>query len=238
MFGAIRKCVIFVTLIFFITTSYSLTYYIQASDYFSGENLELVYALDKGDEGEVKKLLEKGVLIDGDEHALYTPLLFFISEENVTATRLTIEMGADPNFTPFAGYSPVVNAASKHNSECLTLLLDAGGDPDSVDGRGESATFSAIKGGELENLRLLIESGADINKIYDGMNALLYAASKEEFDIVHYLLEKEVDYRMKDSDGFDARWYVEEYLKQPVSESNKDTYEYALDIKKYMDKHR
>lgn len=67
----------------------------------------------------------------------------------------------------------------------------------------------AISKGEIETVKKFIEYGTDINKKFNGMTPLMYAARYNKVKIIQYLLLKGADLNIKDSQGFTALKHAE-----------------------------
>jgi ankyrin repeat protein len=67
----------------------------------------------------------------------------------------------------------------------------------------------AISKGEIETVKKFIEYGTDVNKKFNGMTPLMYAARYNKVKIIQYLLLKGADLNIKDSQGFTALKHAE-----------------------------
>ena len=67
----------------------------------------------------------------------------------------------------------------------------------------------AISKGEIETVKKLIEYGTNVNKKFNGMTPLMYAARYNKVEIIKYLLVKGADLNIKDSQGFTALKHAE-----------------------------
>ena len=67
----------------------------------------------------------------------------------------------------------------------------------------------AISKGEIETVKNFIENGTNVNKKFNGMTSLMYAARYNKVDIIEYLLLKGADRNIKDSQGFTALKHAE-----------------------------
>jgi ankyrin repeat protein len=98
-----------------------------------------------------------------------------ISFEDVDATRVLIDRGADVNAAGSRGLTPLmVAAAAEHGAPVVRLLLDKGADVQARDENGDSALDWARKLGDTEAGRLLSAAGA---KAYGGADPPRLAVS-------------------------------------------------------------
>ena len=67
----------------------------------------------------------------------------------------------------------------------------------------------AISKGEIETVKTFIENGTGVNKKFNGMTSLMYAARYNKVEIMKYLLLKGADGNIKDSQGFTALKHAE-----------------------------
>ncbi|CAI7667495.1 unnamed protein product [Penicillium discolor] len=105
---------------------------------------------------------------------------------DIEIVNLLIDNGADANLTLSSGTygSALATAASRGEKEIVNLLIENGADVNLILPNGDygSALATAASRGEKEIVNLLIENGADLNL------ALSIAASREDEDIIRYLL--------------------------------------------------
>ncbi len=97
----------------------------KLTDFFRPGMVELIRAIEKGDETRARKYL-KGVSLNmhGDEGI--TPLLWLIMQKDKDAMRLAIKLGADPNFARPNGDTPITMVAGGNDDELLLILLEGG----------------------------------------------------------------------------------------------------------------
>ncbi len=73
-----------------------------------------------------------------------------------------------------------------------------------------SASLSiAISKGDFETVKKYVESGANINKRFNGMTPLMFAARYNKVEILKYLLQKGADRNIEDTQGFTALKHAE-----------------------------
>lgn len=134
----------------------------------------------------LRELLEDGK----DPDALYedrAPMIVYAAlNKSVTAVRLLLEYGADPNQlrtespldSEFWGPRSALSAgALMASEEIVTLLLAAGADPNAKDEAGTTALHWAAFAGTVEMVQALLAAGADVSATNDfGATPLHYAA--------------------------------------------------------------
>ena len=67
----------------------------------------------------------------------------------------------------------------------------------------------AISKGDIETVKKVIEEGININKKFNGMTPLMYAARYNKVEIIEYLLQKGAKLDIKDDQGFTALKHAE-----------------------------
>ncbi|XP_002166703.1 serine/threonine-protein phosphatase 6 regulatory ankyrin repeat subunit C isoform X1 [Hydra vulgaris] len=130
--------------------------------------------------------------------------------------------------------TPLHTAARKGYFEAVRLLLDAGAEATVKNKKGLYPSHIAATYGRLQCLKTLLEKEPKLlNTLDKSGNSLLHiAASKDHFDIVQYLVSKNIDVKIKNKDGNyachnAAIWKREDILKYlvnlnetPINDSN------------------
>jgi ankyrin repeat protein len=119
------------------------------------------------------------------------------------ATKMLLELGADPNAAGRRGTTPLADAALKGNLEGVRLLLDAGARVDAVSQAGAQPIHSAALGDNGEVVRELVMRGADVNARTrdEAQTPLHFAAAMGKVKAVEALVELGADLTVKDSKG-------------------------------------
>jgi beta-lactamase regulating signal transducer with metallopeptidase domain len=129
----------------------------------SSRDRALLEAIDAGDIGEVRELLDDGAnvnaTIDGDG----SPLIVASREGHVDIVRLLLQRGADVNLAVPGDGSPLIMAAREGQLEIVQLLLDHGAKVDMAVSGDENALIQASGEGYLEVVKVLVASGANVN---------------------------------------------------------------------------
>ena len=207
----------------------------KLTDFFKPEMVELIRAIEKGDEIRARALVEQDLSLNihGDEGI--TPLLWLIMQKDKPGMRLAIKLGADPDFADPNGDSPVVFAAGANDDELLLILLEGGGDANAADSDGDPAMFAAVAEERVEQIKLLMRFGGDINLTNrSGENSALHAAYINRFEMVHYLIEQGVDYTGRDDGRADIAWLVHEGLTENLLNPEYPAHGWALKVKQQL----
>jgi hypothetical protein len=167
-----------------------------ATDLFSGPQLVLAQAIERGDLAQVRALAPKTDL-NTPGHKRMT-LLFFAFQEALgrDPTQLAImgalvHAGADPQ-QRVPDFTSVLEAAlnTPTSPDFLRALLDAGVDPNTVTPGGRPIIFFVTTEENFESLKLLVERGADVNKRSPIRNTpLCEAFANRTLDQIDYLLD-------------------------------------------------
>lgn len=167
----------------------------KETTYYSYTDKEIISFIESGDFQTIKKLIESKSLdvnynLEIDEYSKSTPLIEAIKYKQTNIINYLLENNADVNLT--LGYSTPLTEAM-YDEELVRKLIDLGAD---VNLPAELTGFTPLMA-SLHNIaitELLIEKGADIEaKDDDGINALVYAASFNNEEMVKFLLEKGAD---------------------------------------------
>ncbi len=207
----------------------------KLTDFFRPGMVELIRAIEKGDETRARKYL-KGVTLNMHGKEGITPLFWLMTHKDKAGMRLAINLGADPNFADPNGDSPVIFAAGANDDELLLILLEGGGDANAVDSDGHPAMFGAVANDRLEQIKMLLRFGADINLTdRSKRNAAMYGAGGiNRFEMVHYLIEQGVDYAARDAGRSDIAWSVHKKLSRNLLSPEYPAYGWALKVKQQL----
>jgi ankyrin repeat protein len=178
----------------------------EGADYLDGA---LIEAAQRGDAGEVARLLGEGASVGARDTMDRTALHFATEGNHIAAAVLLIEAGADVNASDGASidHTPYLMAGAHGSLEILTLMLSNGADLTSTNGYGGTALIPACERGFVDVARLLIEAGTDLDHVNRlGWTALLEAVmlsngGPAHQEIVRLLLEAGADPGLADLDG-------------------------------------
>lgn len=183
----------------------------------------LIDAIDAGDVGRVAELLADGadpnVFLKSNHDSFWdgsTPLLDAvmglqpISEHEpggpIDTVVLLLRYGADVNrWDEKRRSTPLLNAVFANSIEAVRILLAVGADPNVRGAEGDSPLRLCAQHGYLEIARLLLHCGAG-KTIHEGggptgMNALGFAATRLNIDMIRLLLSHGADPLAWDADG-------------------------------------
>jgi len=207
----------------------------KLTNFFKPDMVELIRAIEKGDESKARSLIDRGLSLNvhGDEGI--TPLFWLTMQKNKPGMRLAIKLGAAPDFTDPKGDTPLTLITGGNDDELLLILLEGGGDPNAVDSDGHPAMFAAVANERKAQIDMLMRFGADINLTNrSGANSALHASDLNRYEIVHYLIERGVNYAVRDAARGDIAWNVHEGLSENLLSPEYPAYDWALKVKQQL----
>ncbi len=158
-----------------------------ARDVFKDEGVvKLLKAVISGNASEAKRLVAGGVDVNSMGEGGATPLIWMLAAHDVTAIKMLLNVGADPNKFVLQGVGntgfgpPVWMAAGGGQKEALQVMLEHGGNPNLVFGN-DSLLMVAVSGQHLNCAKLLLQRGADINLSVGPMSALTETMLHSQF---------------------------------------------------------
>jgi ankyrin repeat protein len=152
------------------------------------QDAALARAASEGNIIELERAVAAGADVNAQDSSRSSPLIWAMTHHRETSVVRLLELGADPNQRVAQDYTPTYLATTPaYSAEMLAALLKHGGDANYRVGK-ETALISSI--GDLQKVKLLVAYGADINYVdpFDD-SALLYAAGRDEWSTVSYLIE-------------------------------------------------
>jgi len=236
MFSFKKPLTLTVSLLLGVLTSCGLTGKpMKLTDFFKPDMVELIRAIEKGDESKARSLIDSGLSLNvhGDEGI--TPLLWLIMQKDKPAMQLAIKLGADPDFARSNGDTAITMTAGGNDDELLQILLKGGGGPNAVDRNGHPALFAAVANERKAQIDMLMRFGADINLTdQSGANSALHASDLNRYEMVHYLIEKGANYAVRDAARGDIAWNVHEGLSENLLSPEYPAYGWALKVKQQL----
>ncbi|MFO0587018.1 MAG: ankyrin repeat domain-containing protein [Polyangiaceae bacterium] len=183
----------------------------------------LLHAVEAGDIDRLAELLADGADANAILTSRYdtmeerlTPLIAAVRELqrpggpetrcSIDSVVLLLRYGADVNrWDAEHASTPLLNAVFREHIEAVRLLLSAGADPNVRGDEGDSPLRWCAQNGLVEMARLLLLCGAD-KTIHEGggptgMNALGFAATRLDVDMVGLLLSHGANPLVGDADG-------------------------------------
>jgi ankyrin repeat protein len=156
----------------------------------------IVAAIERGDKGEVRKLLRQGISVDAlDPEGL--PIITVAGDaQQDEIVALLAEKGANLEIREdtINGLTPLVSAAWKGHLSVVRVLLKRGANPNNTDKMGETPLWRAAFAGHLDVIQELVKAGADPLAADEfGYDALMRAASGCQLAVVSWLLGQGAD---------------------------------------------
>jgi hypothetical protein len=154
----------------------------------------------------------------------------------IDAVVLLLRHGADVNgWDESRKVVPILTAAIVNRIEAMRILLAAGADPNVCGGEGASPLRVCAQNGRLEMARLLLHCGAGkiINEAGGtaGMNALGWAATRLDVEMIRLLLAHGADPRVPDAD----RMTVFDHLRHVSLPEDPEAQERLQQIRRLFD---
>ncbi|KAF3229698.1 hypothetical protein TWF106_000148 [Orbilia oligospora] len=155
-------------------------------------------AVTGGHAGTVGLLVERGILIDLDQHDKNyegTPLTFAVRERNEGVVRALLER-ADPDAPDDYGETPLQAAVGKKDERMVRILAEKGATPDA------KLLYLAFKSGNKDIIKFLMESGVDLQtRDIKGRAALSVGVIDWDYDrdALELLLEEGSDLESRDN---------------------------------------
>jgi len=173
---------------------------LDPQDYFSGQQLVMAKAIERGEVDEVKKFAPETDLNKPGQQDM--TLLFWALSNAInakkTASQLEIitelvKAGADPlQPRPAGGSSPAEFVLQGDSGDWISALLDGGLSPDAKDKvHHDPIILETLNAKNTETLKVMLDRGANINVTDSAGNTLLiYALDYGKHDHVLLLLDR------------------------------------------------
>ena len=153
--------------------------------------IALIRAAEEGDKAVVRRILKKGVSIDGQNGEGVTPLIAAASGGHEDVVRLLLKKGAWINESYKKGVTPLIAPASGGHEDVVRLLLEKGARINKSDEKWVTPLIAAASGGHVAVARLLLDKGAWVDRQDSkGVTPLIAASSGGHEGVVRLLLEK------------------------------------------------
>ncbi|PYI55968.1 hypothetical protein DLM86_08240 [Paenibacillus flagellatus] len=174
----------------------------------SGLNAKLIEAAERGDTGEVTRLLKAGASIDARDGRGRTAAMAATHGNKPDTFRALVEAGADINIRDDRSDNPLLYAGAEGLLDILKLAIEAKADTKLTNRYGGTALIPACERGHVEVVKELLErSGIDVNHVnHLGWTGLLEAivlsdGGPRHQAIVRLLIEHGADVNLADKDG-------------------------------------
>ncbi|MBM1022326.1 ankyrin repeat domain-containing protein [Enterobacter sp. A11] len=214
-------------------------------DYFSGSQLFLAEAIERGDTSHVKKLVATTELNKPgkeDMTLLFWALMNTLYDKK-TQPRLQIvteliRAGADPlQPRPDGKSSPAEFVLMADSGEWIKAMLDGGLSPNAKDYVFDKPIiFQSIEAKNTETLKVMLDRGGNIN-ITDslGNTMLIDAFDFHSYDHVFLLLERGADPDIRADNGWTLGNQLQRFLRKTKKDS--DEYKDLIAIKESLIRH-
>ncbi|RXW30937.1 ankyrin repeat domain-containing protein [Enterobacter ludwigii] len=214
-------------------------------DYFSGSQLFLAEAIERGDTSHVKKLVATTELNKPgkeDMTLLFWALMNTLYDKK-TQPRLQIvteliRAGADPlQPRPDGKSSPAEFVLMADSGEWIKAMLDGGLSPNAKDYVFDKPIiFQSIEAKTTETLKVMLDRGGNIN-ITDslGNTLLIDAFDFHSYDHVFLLLERGADPDIRADNGWTLGNQLQRFLRKTKKDS--DEYKDLIAIKESLIRH-
>ena len=135
-----------------------------------------------------------------------------VKKQDVATARLLLTYGADPDYRPDYCTPLLTEAVKRDNEELVRMILERGPDLEARAPGSETALYAAVKKDRPNLVRLLLKYGANVNDSSpSGGEPILYLACRKGYtEIVHVLLETDVDLEQKPPGGSTALYKMVE----------------------------
>lgn len=181
-----------------------ITHGADINHYCSAGVNSFLMASQSGDNKNIKLLLDKGISVDIkglNKYEEQTALMFATNNNHLDTIKLLISYGADINATRHDGITTLMIAAKIGNEKLVEYLIKNGADINLITNQGADAFIYATQYGNVSCAELLLNAGADINHMDKDGSALHNAAREGKYDSIKFLLEKGIDYNLKNPKG-------------------------------------
>jgi ankyrin repeat protein len=140
-------------------------------------------AITKVDAALLRRLLEEETIdFHSPTHVMWTPLK--ASHNNEDLTRILLEKGAEPNYSPNKTEPPITAAVRAGNLGVVQLLLEYGSSIDPPEHLKDDEIWEplevAVVFGKADIIRILCDNGANVNRQWDNGRTLLHKAMRDD----------------------------------------------------------
>jgi len=154
-------------------------------------------AVEKGNTGEVKRLLAIDPELLKDDYLLYVAVALGHKE----TAELLLAKGADPNPATEVDSTPLYAAAEHGHLEIMKMLVDKGASVSAGKDRGWTPLHQAVSRGRVEIVAWLIEHGSPLDVKTQSGQSLLHVAAQYSAAMVKLLAAKGANVDQGDRDG-------------------------------------
>eukprot|EP00968_Pinguiococcus_pyrenoidosus_P012483 scaffold1096_cov171-Pinguiococcus_pyrenoidosus.AAC.4 len=168
-------------------------------------------AAERGDVGEVRRLVDEGVDKEARERRYgRTPLCSAARHGHLEVVQALLDRGADKEAADKDGWTPLHCAAENGHVEVVQALLDRGANKEAAKDHGWTPLHIAARNGHLEVVQALMDRGANKDSASkDGRTPLHSAAQNGHLKVVQALLDRRANKEAANNDGT-TPWQIAE----------------------------
>ena len=174
-------------------------------------NADLLKAIGRADETEVRALLAEGADVDALDAEGRTPLLIMAGRQrwetaqHLKITSLLLEYGAEVNATDQHGHTPLMLAAKWGRIGTVKILKQHGAEINAVCDYGHTPLILAAGNGHAKVVKFLLQHEANVNAIsHHGYTAFMYAMWRKHLRVATLLHQHGADINAINSKGKNA----------------------------------
>ena len=182
---------------------------------------EFFEAVDRGDWGEIKKQLIRGMSINTRNDQGATALIAAAFLGHKALCFQLILAGIDVKARDKRGFNALMTACEceKEQLDLVAFLIMKDVNINESSGGGATALMNAAKIGHYQIVKLLIAKGADLEKKNQHLvTALIWAADKGQKNIVKLLISAGADVQARTDNGYTALSIAEENNHDAVAD--------------------
>lgn len=190
----------------------------------------LIPAAERGDAGEVERLLKDGARVDARDEDGRTALVAAAYGNHLQVAELLVEAGADVNAKDDTEQSAYLISTSEVGDDprLLRLTLENGADVEILDSYNGTGLIRAAERGHVEIVRELLKTDVDVNHVNNlDWTALLEAivlgdGGEQHTEVVRLLVEAGADVNLADGNGVTPLEHAREQDFEEIAELLED----------------
>ncbi len=170
----------------------------------TSSDLHLVEAVERGDRGGARLLLEQNADVNTAQADGTTALHWAAHWDDLEMAELLMGAGADVNAANHYGITPLSLACTNGSPAMVQKLLRAGANANAVQQTGVTAIMTAARTGNVEVVKLLLAQGAEVNRreTRREQTALMWAVEQKHREVARALIEHGADVHATSRGGF------------------------------------
>ena len=183
----------------------------------------IALASSGGHKNVVEYLLMNGISPNGISDDGKSALIYAIETSNKDIIELLIKYNVDINMPDDDDITPLMYAASVGDIEIVKKLLDNKASIKLVDNLGRNALTHAAMSGNITIIELLLDNGLTLKNKIENISLLMWAVIYDNLKSVKYLIQKGMDIKEKDKNGWNPFMFA-------CAKGYMDIIEYTLKI--------